>query len=93
MHAPLLPTTSASRGTTLNGQMPRLLRCKTTSWPPNKIFSYQMLGMRGGSLSLEVLDAIQMVNQIKLVIEEARSQLAMSVFRPNRLNYSGAALE
>jgi hypothetical protein len=47
----------------------------------------------GSGLSLEVLDAIQMVNQIKLVIEEALSQLAMSVFKLNRLDYSGAALE
>ncbi|MGA3244934.1 MAG: TolC family protein [Bacteroidota bacterium] len=45
----------------------------------------------GSGLSLEVLDAIQMVNQIKLAIEEARSQLAMSVFKLNRLNYSGVA--
>ena len=47
----------------------------------------------GSGLSLEVLDAIQMVNQIKLAIEEARSQMAMSIFKLNRLNYSGAAQE
>jgi outer membrane protein TolC len=47
----------------------------------------------GSGLSLEVLDAIQMVNQIKLAIEEARSQLAVSVFKLNRLNYCGAAQE
>jgi outer membrane protein len=47
----------------------------------------------GSGLSLEVLDAIQMVNQIKLAIEEARSQMAMSIFKLNRLNYSGVVQE
>jgi outer membrane protein TolC len=47
----------------------------------------------GSGLSLEVLDAIQMVNQIKLAIEEARSRMAVSIFKLNRLNYSGATQE
>ena len=47
----------------------------------------------GNGLSLEVLDAIQMVNQIKISIEEARSEMAMSIFKLNRLNYSGAQKE
>ena len=47
----------------------------------------------GNGLSLEVLDAIQMVNQIRLAIEETRWQMAASIFRLNRLNYSGATQE
>ncbi len=42
----------------------------------------------GNGLSLEVLDAIQTINQIKLAIEEARYHEAASVFKLNRLNSS-----
>ncbi|MCL4509886.1 MAG: TolC family protein [Bacteroidetes bacterium] len=42
----------------------------------------------GSGLSLDVLDAIQKVNQIRLAIEEARAQMEMSVLKLNRLNYS-----
>ena len=44
----------------------------------------------GSGLSIEVLSAVQMVNQIRLAIEEARAQMEMSVLKLNRLNYSGA---
>jgi len=44
----------------------------------------------GSGLSLEVLDAIRMVNQIRLSVEEARFAQAMNVFKLNRINYSGA---
>jgi len=47
----------------------------------------------GTGLSLEVLDAIQMVNQIKMSMEEARSELSVNIFKLNRLNYSGASKE
>ncbi len=44
----------------------------------------------GSGLSLEVLDAIRSVNQIRLSIEEARASRAMSELKLNRLNYNGA---
>lgn len=44
----------------------------------------------GSGLSLDVLDAIQMVNQIRLAIEEARAQMEMNALKLNRLNYTGA---
>lgn len=44
----------------------------------------------GGGLSLEVLGAIQMVNQIKLAIEDANARMETDIFKLNRLNYSGA---
>jgi outer membrane protein len=47
----------------------------------------------GSALSIEVLDAIQMVNQVQLAIEEARYQLAVNIFKLNRLNTSGAEQE
>ncbi len=47
----------------------------------------------GTGLSLEVLDAIQSINQIKLAIEEARLELAQNIFKLNRLNYSGVSQE
>ncbi|MGA9118502.1 MAG: TolC family protein, partial [Bacteroidota bacterium] len=47
----------------------------------------------GSGLSLEVLDAIRMVNQIKLAFEEARFQMETGIFRLSRLNYSGAHQE
>lgn len=47
----------------------------------------------GSGLSLDVLNAIQMVNQIRLSIEEARSARAMSILKLKRLNYSGVYSE
>ena len=47
----------------------------------------------GSGLSLEVLDAIQMVNQIELAIEEARTEMVTNIFKLNRLNYSGVTQE
>ncbi|MGA9119515.1 MAG: TolC family protein [Bacteroidota bacterium] len=47
----------------------------------------------GSGLSLEVLDALRMVNQIRLAIEEARYQLATSAFKLSRLNYTGVHQE
>jgi outer membrane protein TolC len=47
----------------------------------------------GSGLSLEVLDAIRMVNQMRLAVEEARFEMAMNIFRLSRLNYSGAVQE
>ena len=47
----------------------------------------------GSGLSIEVLSAIQMVNQIRLAIEETRSQMELSILKLNRLNYSGANQE
>ncbi len=47
----------------------------------------------GSGLSLEVLDAIQMVNQIKLAIEEANARMATDILKLNRLNYTGANQE
>lgn len=47
----------------------------------------------GSGLSLEVLDALRMVNQIQLSIEEARYQMETGIFRLNRLNYSGVHQE
>lgn len=44
----------------------------------------------GIGLSLDVLNAIQMVNQIRLSIENARASRAMSIVKLRRLNYSGA---
>ena len=44
----------------------------------------------GNGLSLEVLDAIRMVNQIRLSIEDARSEMAINILKLNRLNFSGA---
>ncbi len=44
----------------------------------------------GTGLSLEVLNAIQMVNQIKMALEEARAARTMSVLKLNRINFSGA---
>ena len=43
----------------------------------------------GSGLSLEVLNAIQMVNQIELSIEEARAARELGVLKLNRLNYTG----
>ncbi len=47
----------------------------------------------GNGLSLDVLNAIQMLNQIRLAIEEAESQMEMAVLKLNRLNFSGADRE
>jgi outer membrane protein len=47
----------------------------------------------GSGLSIEVLDAIQMVNEISLAIEESRYQRAINIFKLNRLNTSGATQE
>ncbi len=47
----------------------------------------------GSGLSLEVLNAIQMVNQIRLTMEEARASKYVSVLKMNRLNYTGAHSE
>ncbi len=47
----------------------------------------------GSGLSIEVLSAIQMVNQIRLAIEETRAQMEISILKLNRLNYSGAYQE
>jgi outer membrane protein TolC len=47
----------------------------------------------GNGLSLEVLDAIRMVNQIRLAVEEARFEMAMNIFKLSRLNYSGVNQE
>ena len=47
----------------------------------------------GSGLSLEVLDAIRTTNQIKLSIEEARSEMAVNILKLNRLNYTGATPE
>ncbi|HET9131412.1 MAG TPA: TolC family protein, partial [Terriglobia bacterium] len=47
----------------------------------------------GSGLSLEVLDAIRMVNQIRLSIEESRSEMTTNILKLNRLNYSGAPQE
>jgi len=44
----------------------------------------------GTGSSLDVLNAIQMVNQIRLALEESRASRAMSILRLNRINYSGA---
>ena len=44
----------------------------------------------GGGLSLEVLDAIQMINQIRLAIEEADARMKTDILKLNRLNYNGA---
>ncbi len=44
----------------------------------------------GTGSSLDVLNAIQMVNQIRMALEEARASKAMSVLKLNRINYSGA---
>jgi outer membrane protein len=43
----------------------------------------------GSGISLEVLDAIQMVNQIRLAIEEANARIATDILKLNRLNYTG----
>ncbi len=47
----------------------------------------------GSGLSLEVLDAIRMVNQIRLAIEEARYQQETGIIKLSRLNYSGVHQE
>ncbi len=47
----------------------------------------------GSGLSLEVLDAIRMVNQIRLAIEEARYQRETGIIKLSRLNYSGVHQE
>lgn len=47
----------------------------------------------GSGLSLDVLNAIQMVNQIRLSIEDTKATREMSILKLNRLNYSGANLE
>ncbi len=47
----------------------------------------------GSGLSLDVLNAIQMVNQIRLSIEDTKASREMSILKLNRLNYSGANLE
>ena len=44
----------------------------------------------GTGISLDVLNAIQMVNQIRLSLEEARASKALSILKLNRINYSGA---
>lgn len=43
----------------------------------------------GSGSSLEVLNAIQLINQIEISKEETRSLAIMSAFRMERLNYSG----
>lgn len=43
----------------------------------------------GSGSSLEVIDAIQMVNQIRLSIEEANARMETDILKLNRLNYSG----
>jgi outer membrane protein len=47
----------------------------------------------GSGISLEVLDAIQMVNQIKLAIEEANARMASDILKLNRLDYTGVNQE
>ncbi len=47
----------------------------------------------GSGLSLEVLDAIRMVNQIRLAIEEARYLRETGTIKLSRLNYSGVHQE
>jgi outer membrane protein TolC len=44
----------------------------------------------GTGLSLEVLNAIQMVNQLRLSLEEVKAGREMSILKLNRLNYTGA---
>lgn len=44
----------------------------------------------GTGSSLDVLNAIQMVNEIRLTLEESRASRATSVLRLNRIDYSGA---
>jgi len=46
----------------------------------------------GGGASLEVLNAIQLINQIEMSMEETRSTILVSEFKMQRLNYSGAVL-
>ena len=43
----------------------------------------------GIGISLDVLNAIQMVNQIRLALEEARASRELGVLKLNRINYSG----
>lgn len=43
----------------------------------------------GTGSSLDVLDAIQMVNQIRMALEESRASRAMSVLMLNRINFPG----
>lgn len=45
----------------------------------------------GSGSSLEVLYAIQLINQIEMSIEETRATILVSAFKMQRLNYSGAA--
>jgi outer membrane protein TolC len=45
----------------------------------------------GGS-SLEVLNAIQLINQIEMSMEETGTTILVSVFKMQRLNYSGVLL-
>ncbi len=47
----------------------------------------------GSGLSLDVLNAIQMVNQIRLTIEQTEAGREMDVLKLNRLNYAGAYKE
>ncbi len=44
----------------------------------------------GTGTSLDVLNAIQMVNQIKLALEEASASRELGILKLNRINYSGA---
>jgi outer membrane protein TolC len=43
----------------------------------------------GIGISLDVLNAIQMVNRIRLALEEARASRELGVLKLNRINYSG----
>ncbi|HUI30441.1 MAG TPA: TolC family protein [Candidatus Acidoferrales bacterium] len=43
----------------------------------------------GGGSSLEVLNAIQLINQIEMSMEETRNTIVLSAFKMQRLNYSG----
>lgn len=46
----------------------------------------------GGSSSIEVLDAIQSINDIEVSMEETKYTILVSAFKMRRLNYSGADL-
>jgi outer membrane protein TolC len=47
----------------------------------------------GSGSSLEVLNAIQLMNQVRMAIEETKSTILMSTFRMQRFNYTGGLSE